>query len=339
MMFLRVLGVMFLLLVIGAAGISSYIERQERLEAAEQRIAWALKQRIQQYDDIIAKIATLKAKSKKRKHDYQTILHLEKSKRHLEKYLPLENDPSSWFPNMKDVNLKTLEVIFMLLIMALCFVGYSFKAYQLRQNYPVKAGFQQNRFRKIPDDVIANKTHWQPMRGGGANFQTHMLLKQGPGRLLLKSSDQLKLFFAAFILAGLNGMLFGLFRHLQVQGLDSAFLQPLGTLASLWNTGTIFVVVGTFLYMRFSPDNTAFDKMSGFLNRGSVQYPLRQIHALQIIEELVGGNNSGVYKSYELNLVKQSGERIHLMDHGHYQALNADAEMLAEFLEVPIWEN
>ena len=336
--FFRVIGVFLVLSIVAAAGYSNYAERQALHKAAEQRIANAKLQMQIKYDDITAQLETANAKTNKSKHDYWLISHLEKTQKHLDQYLTTQTHTSESSFNLKTVNLTIIENILMILIMVICFASYFINGQKLMKEHPQKVGIQQSKYRQQPNDSVANITSWSPMRGGGANFQTHKLQKLSGGALRLRTSGQLKIFFTVFIAVGLNGMCFSLLRHLQRVGLDEALNQPLETLGSLWSAGLMFVVVGSVLLNRFSPANTVFDKATGELTDGSDKYRLNEIHALQIIEEIAGGQGSSVFKSYELNSVFKNGERLHLMDHGHYQALNADAEMLAEYLGIPIWE-
>lgn len=86
-----------------------------------------------------------------------------------------------------------------------------------------------------------------------------------------------------------------------------------------------------------------FDRQSGYFWQGYVgarianlifknAKPLTRIHALQ----LLAGNkrNSG----YELNLVMTDRSRINLMEHVCRRPLGSNAQRLAEFLGVPVWD-
>ena len=44
------------------------------------------------------------------------------------------------------------------------------------------------------------------------------------------------------------------------------------------------------------------------------------------------------FYSYEINLVLKNGRRVNVADHGDLDSLRADADMLANFLEVPVWD-
>ena len=64
---------------------------------------------------------------------------------------------------------------------------------------------------------------------------------------------------------------------------------------------------------------------------------LTRVKALQIISELCRGDKSS-YHSYELNLILDNASRINVVDHGSLSKLREDANRLAQFLGVPIWD-
>ena len=61
-----------------------------------------------------------------------------------------------------------------------------------------------------------------------------------------------------------------------------------------------------------------------------------------ILQERVSSSSSSGgssrYYSYELNLVLKDGTRLNVVDHGGKSLLNANAETLAQFLNVPVWD-
>lgn len=115
----------------------------------------------------------------------------------------------------------------------------------------------------------------------------------------------------------------------------------------------IFIGLGIFLYLYFSKI-AIFDRNYGYFwkggreKQGMVINPaeqkeavkLSEIHALQIVHEWVSGNGKGSkpFKSYELNLVLKSGDRVNIIDHGNRVKLLEDANQLAQFLSVPLWD-
>ena len=64
---------------------------------------------------------------------------------------------------------------------------------------------------------------------------------------------------------------------------------------------------------------------------------LDTVYALQLIREYVKGSESNYY-SYELNLVLRDGQRLNVVDHGDGRRLRRDAERLAQFLGVRVWD-
>lgn len=336
---IRLLLISLLVIIIGMTAFSHFTRYIEASNVAAQQVALAEQKIITQHEKILVDLAAAKEKINKTSHDVWLIGHLEKTRLHIEQYLPKRNDSKSVLNQLLNINLVVIENIFMFSLMALSALYYMYQGRALKKNYPLTPGLTQARYRQSPTDSVADKAYWQPMRPGGASFQTHSLLTLDQDKLLLKSSGQVKAFFMVFVLIGLNGMVFSLLKYLKQEGLDAPFDNPLQMVESLFSPGLIFVIVGLLLASKFGSLNTLFDKKMGCLSNKNDSAPLHDIHALQIIGETAGGSQSGVFKSYELNVVLKNGERIHLMDHGNYLAINTDAERLAEFLSVPIWEN
>ncbi len=187
------------------------------------------------------------------------------------------------------------------------------------------------------NDPVAKITDWSPAKGGGSNFRTHRIVTVSPDRVEFKISVGGFLFCFAFIAIGVGA--------------------PVGILLSAETSnarifgisfGAIFATVGlVMLYCFASP--RVFDKSKGYYWKGRKspdnydlssikEYTeLSRIHALQIISEHCSGNDSSYY-SYELNLVLKDGARINVIDHGSRKKLCQDAEVLADFLNVPIWD-
>jgi len=64
---------------------------------------------------------------------------------------------------------------------------------------------------------------------------------------------------------------------------------------------------------------------------------LDQIHAIQIVSELCPSGGLPFW-SYELNLVLDDGDRLNVVDHAGLPQIREDAETLAEWLGVPVWD-
>jgi len=77
---------------------------------------------------------------------------------------------------------------------------------------------------------------------------------------------------------------------------------------------------------------------------------LRGIYAIQLLGENVSTSGAFApqglshlrhryfYKSYELNLVNRRGGRLNLIDHADLAGLRRDADQLAWFLDIPLWD-
>ncbi len=113
--------------------------------------------------------------------------------------------------------------------------------------------------------------------------------------------------------------------------------------------GGMFLLVG-LVTLSYGRRRACFDFGSGCCWRGKGRFhggdmekrpdylPLREIAALQIIRKICRGYKGCSYCSYELNLVKNDGSRINILNHGGRKAVEEDARLLAERLKVPVWE-
>ncbi|WP_269530798.1 hypothetical protein [Chitinimonas sp. BJYL2] len=186
-------------------------------------------------------------------------------------------------------------------------------------------------------DPVADKVSWEPARGGGANFRTQKLVRQGQQAVISPSLGG-KAFALAFLLPGL-GVLFGLAPWLLLKGeyFPGAFLV-------VWGLG---FAGGGWLILH-TTTRTTFDKQRGMYFMGKApqaggsrvagkQGLLMDIHALQCLSERITGNKGGSYRSYELNLVFHDGTRLNVMDHGAKMVVELAAEELSQFLNVPVW--
>ena len=192
-------------------------------------------------------------------------------------------------------------------------------------------------------DPVAMDTEWGPLRQGGANFQTHRLIRVDRFRMEFRASMVAKLFSMIFLIVGL-GITIGFSRqHFP----DGRFSHSVHNLLPT-SMGLLFAIAGgVLLYTITAP--IVFDKQSEFFWKGRKTprdtfdkkslkkfAEFGEIHALQLISEHCRGNKSSYY-SYELNLVLKDGKRINVVDHGNYDKLCEDAETLSQFLERPVW--
>lgn len=200
--------------------------------------------------------------------------------------------------------------------------------------------FDPSRF----NDPIAMQTEWRPLRSGGSNFKTHKLVEVNYHRLEFKATAFARIFCMIFLLVGLAVFFFFGLKTIDRQefSLQIEDMFPL-------IFGLIFAIVGGVL-LYFSTKPIVFDKTYGFYWKGrkepshtydqgvkKTSAPLSDIHALQIISERVSSSKS-TYYSYELNLILHDGNRLNVIDHGKLSSIREDAQKLASFLGVPVWD-
>lgn len=296
---------------------------------------------IDQHAGFVSELAALQKIEKPTKHNLWKIGHMKKMVAHMEGLLrPQEVASAKVLPWYQEVELIKIEMTVMMVIL---FIGMIFlmgsSSGAKGKARPQKGFVTQDQlyegtvYQDPVSQPFAQQTYWQPMRPGGANFRTHYIEEHNDQLWQIKSSSSLKAFYLMFLLAGLNSLLFQLYGAGVKHGFTNIWLVV--TNAS-W-VGLPFLIVGIFLKISFVSSDYIFDKQKGlFISEGKERY-LSSIKALQILQETTGGRDSGVYISYELNVILTDGERVHVMDHGDGDAFFEDAEQLAKFLSVPIW--
>ncbi|QDU51210.1 hypothetical protein [Gimesia panareensis] len=192
------------------------------------------------------------------------------------------------------------------------------------------------------DDPVALKTDWSPLKGGGSNFCTRKLVQVSPHRYEFRAAAGAICFYLIFFVAGLIISGVALFQILRSGEYFDAGPLIMG------GVGLVFILVGGLL-LYFGTRPVVFDKQHNCFWKGKIPadeliyatanellMPFSEIHAIQLIKEYVSSDNSSYY-SYEMNLVSRDGVRTNVVDHGDLDKIHADANTLAEFLEVPIW--
>ena len=195
----------------------------------------------------------------------------------------------------------------------------------------------------VLNDPLALQIAWAPVNCGGANFRTHRLVTVHPYRMEFRPTAGLLMFGVFFIFMG-----------------SCAFGAPMGLLfkTGTWSSaliavlpmliGIVFMLVGVAV-IRNGNAPIVIDKEEKAVWKGKksprevfnvselkVYAEIKNIYALQLISERCRGSKSS-YTSYEMNLVLKNDKRINLVDHGNRQKLIADAQIVAEFLGVPLW--
>ncbi|MDX1642367.1 MAG: hypothetical protein R3220_11755, partial [Balneolaceae bacterium] len=166
---------------------------------------------------------------------------------------------------------------------------------------------------------------------------TYLLKKVSDNRIEFKAAPKMYVAFTALIVLGIAAII-------KFSAEPSGSMLYYGGLG----LGLVFVITGVLKMFTYS-EPLKFDKVAGYFWRGKKEdpaeaeekYPLKKIHAIQLIEERLrssGNSGSSTYFSFELNLVLENSKRVNVVDHGTLSRIRKDAVKLGEFLDVPVWD-
>jgi hypothetical protein len=194
------------------------------------------------------------------------------------------------------------------------------------------------------DDPIAAQTKWTPARRGGSSFCTRKLIQKSFHRYKFRPAIGAIIFYLIFLIIGLGLLAASLKAPFLPESIKMNDGSPITLII-----GGVFALIGAGMFY-FGTKPIIFDKQQGYFYkgrhapsvtsynvRGKNHISLNQIHAIQLISEFCRGNKSSYY-SYELNLVLQDASRMNVVDHGKLSRIQKDAQKLAEFLGVPLWD-
>ena len=191
------------------------------------------------------------------------------------------------------------------------------------------------------DDPVALITRWSPLVYGGSSFCTHRLLSSRGIQAINSPSTSLQmqvtpaanlfcfLFFSIGIVFSIMLTNFLNKPSAYTSGnIPPAIVPFVPLLLSVFGAGFLW-----WLYQK----NVLFNKNEGIYTSKGTNFPLNEVHAIQLISERVAGSKTSYY-SYEMNLVLNNGERFNVTDHGSFRAIRHDAEKLASYLSIPVWD-
>jgi len=194
------------------------------------------------------------------------------------------------------------------------------------------------------NDPLALEISWTPIVRGGSSFCTHRAKENrslSGTTIRFQATTGAKLFCAAFVGAGLIGSLGVLTTFLLATQPFHLAAIPVAFFAMLFPV--IFGGAGALLYRSLQRHECTFDKFTGQLVRGETIHKLTDVCAIQLIRERIrssgtGNSSHSSYDSYELNLVRRDGTRLNVTDHGSLSRIRADADLVAGYLNIPIWD-
>ena len=197
------------------------------------------------------------------------------------------------------------------------------------------------------DDPVAQAAGWSPASKGGSSFCTHRLERIGTERIQFKATAGAKAFAAIFMLAGLIILIISVV-VITGKGFYEKYDQIILPLI-----GVVFTMAGLYMFRWFGRP-IVFDLSAGYFwigkgrpgdhfDTGKLKSltPLSEVYAIQLVTEICRDKNSKndcIYTSHELNLVLRDGSRVTVVDHGSADLLRTDADSLAVFLGVPVWD-
>ena len=185
-------------------------------------------------------------------------------------------------------------------------------------------------------DPLSAKVSWEPLAVSYSNFPIRELTIADPEHAVFAPTRIAQIFCGVFALLGAGMILLGFFPGAS----GAANANP----ALNFLFGALFAGTGSALYfIAFAP--IRIDKGSGkLLKRGETVAALAAVHAVQLMPKIVTLQNQNdrpglnSYQQYELNLVLENADRVHLAVSLGRMAAVAQARALARFLQKPLWD-
>ncbi|MEL6135076.1 MAG: hypothetical protein AAFR59_17085 [Bacteroidota bacterium] len=190
-------------------------------------------------------------------------------------------------------------------------------------------------------DPLAAQVSWEPMHPEGNSFTTHKLDLSRSEVISFQPTTWAKIIPIIFAMAG--GILIAL-----------AIFDSAGANIMLYIGILLFLMAAALIADQLIV-STSFDKQAGKVTQKRIlrhilgrpdalhTLPLSDVYALQILSERITtydeeNDRKSAYRSYELNLILKNKERFHILDHADRQRIQVEAEQLAVFLEIPVWD-
>ncbi|MEO1806235.1 MAG: hypothetical protein AAFU33_15570 [Bacteroidota bacterium] len=190
-------------------------------------------------------------------------------------------------------------------------------------------------------DPVAKEVSWKQMHEGGNSFMTHKLQLLNDQVSAFQPVFFAKLIPVIFFLAGL--LLIGLAIF------DPASINVMLFIGILifWGAG-ILLTDQLMIYTIFDQDTLKVTQKRWFRSifkreDAEKQFDLTSLYAIQLLSERISSydeenDRSSSYRSYELNVIFENKERLHILDHANIEQIRADAQALAASLGIPVWD-
>ena len=187
-------------------------------------------------------------------------------------------------------------------------------------------------FRKLNDE-IANKTIW-----------AMPVYKKSSSPLRLKKMSTTKVVLKTPVLTLFPPILFTLIGSFVAIVFYDSFQEEFGDLSILIALafGGVFIFFGIQTLISYFR-SASFNKQTGNFLKGKYKCKITEIHALQLIHDNNNtkrneANYSGRGGVLELNLILKNSSRQYLLTSSSYKKVRSDAQQLADFLDIPLWD-
>jgi len=183
------------------------------------------------------------------------------------------------------------------------------------------------------EESIYESLSWAPLSTMDGAFGARKLVKVSNTQLKLKATP-MALAFCSVILALGMYMLYTEF-NIPDDVQREPVMRSLGIISGLFITMSgstmFFLSCRTVLFDR---ERASYTKKRMF--KGT-QVPFSQIHAVQLLKKRSSDTDGDHLFSFELNIVQNSGSRMHVVSYRERSDALIDAEQLAQFMRVKLW--
>ena len=189
------------------------------------------------------------------------------------------------------------------------------------------------------NDPVAQSTSWTPHRNSSGNWDTLEFVRVSPTRLEIKPTS--RSWRVVFLFCGLSVAFPWYFVSTAtntIQKVVAYFFGVIWGIAGLYTAWALRCPVWFDKHLKRFTRGDPHARSLPFMSREYVTCELADIHAIQLLE-FEGITHKGKrYEAHELNLVLKDSRRLLVVSHGDATKIRADADIIARFLAVPVWD-
>ena len=188
------------------------------------------------------------------------------------------------------------------------------------------------------DDPVALQVDWSPVEDELLALRLKRRIHNNSPTLTFNIN------YTVIIVSSLSIIIFGGLFVMAIIGFISLIVQrDFDAISQSWiGFLMLFGITLTYLFTcirvlkRLRTKKSRFDLRSGYYMQGGRCYPINKIHALQLITRIDRGRYTII--AHELNLILSDGRRRNVNDHENLKLIRKHACILADYLEIPIWD-